>query len=82
MVKMADLPAHRYVIEDDIPVPKNNGPKCHNPELYATVRKLKIGQSILIEKQRSGMTSNLARSCKVKLTQKVEGDKMRIWRVA
>lgn len=78
MVKMADLPARKYLIEDDIPIPES---REVDPELYKTARQMKIGQSILIDKQRAGLTANLTRSIGFKFTQRTTGDKMRIWRI-
>lgn len=79
MVKMADLPARKYLIEDNIPIPVK---RSSSPDLYETVKKMKVGQSILIDKQTKGFASNMARSTGFKFTQRTIGDKLRIWRIA
>lgn len=79
-MRMQDLPGRRYKIDDDVPIPKR-GNATSNPEMYETAKKLKIGQSFLVDKVRAGVSSNLARATGYKFTQRVEGDKLRLWRI-
>lgn len=80
MVKMTELTGRAYAIQDDVPVP---GPymRPDHAMAYETARRLKVGQSFVIPKQRSGITANLARATGFKFTQRTEGDNMRIWRI-
>ena len=67
-----------YQIDNGVPIPNRR----KNPELYEIAFKMEVGQSFLVDKQRSPITNNLAKATGFKFVQKAEGkDKTRIWRV-
>lgn len=68
------------VIEDNVPLPPP--PKGKNAEVYEAAKQMKVGQSIVIPKQKNGFTSNLAKSTGFRFRQQyLENETMRIWRI-
>lgn len=70
-----------YVIEQHVPIPPSRGPGVVNPDsLMGTLRRMQIGESVLVEKRSSiGSFSKLPG---MKFTSRTVEGGTRIWRVS
>ena len=70
-----------YAIEQNVPIPPNRGPGVVNPDsLLGTLRRMQVGESVLVEKRSSvGSFSKLPGK---KFTSRTVEGGTRIWRVS
>lgn len=81
MVKMADIPARRYTIENDVILPRKVTTN-KRPSVYAFAEQMKIGQSFVIAKSEKLKPNNLGRHTGFKFTQRsISETELRVWRI-
>jgi hypothetical protein len=65
-----------YKIEKNVPIPANG----FTQGLTAAIRRMVVGDSILIEETQRSSALAAARKAKIRITSRKVGDKVRVWR--
>ena len=71
---------HKPIIEKNIPIPRKQVKKA---KWVLLVDQMDVGDSVLVDNKRERSALNNAMVAKgYKATQRIEGDKLRVWRIS
>lgn len=68
-----------YKIEKNIPIPEGTG---HAQGLTAAVRRLEVGESLLVAENQRSTVHAAAKKAKIAVLTRTTGEKVRVWRTA
>ncbi len=71
----------QLVIERNVPIPPPYNPS-HRPSIVSVVRKLEVGECVVVPKKQSSISSSLHRLPGKFTTRQVTPESTRVWRVA
>tara|TARA_R100000988_G_C3861479_1_gene99518 strand:- start:158 stop:415 length:258 start_codon:yes stop_codon:yes gene_type:complete len=72
-----------YKIENNIPIPANDGRGRGKSKLRLTIEKMEIGNSIVIPIKKLRGVHQIAYALGIKvITRKINSDETRVWRIA